>query len=93
MMAFLLTLKAKLAAIGLAVLAFAGLILRGRYLSAKADKAQHRADRAEATILYKEKVEKSDAQITAEISEVRKRIKEDVKAGKVPSNLSNPNDF
>ena len=92
-MSFLIGLKAKLVAIGLAVLAFVGVVLRNRYLATKVDKSERRADRAEATIVYKEKVEKSDAQITAEVSEVRKRIKEDVKAGKVPSNLSNPNDF
>lgn len=90
-MTWLLTIKAKLYAIGAALIAFVGIILRNRYLSQKADRAAHRADVAEAAIRQRKRIDQGDADIDAEFEHWAKQMREDRE--KVPGNLSNPNDF
>jgi uncharacterized protein YecT (DUF1311 family) len=60
---------------------------------AQRDRARERAERAEAQLDWKRETEAADQEIESEYSELRERLKADMKAGKVPENLERPNDW
>lgn len=93
MMAFLIGMKAKFYALGAALLAFLGMALRIKYLGDKADRADHRADVAEATVRQKRKVADADLEIENKQGEIENANKKDKNDGKVPRTLSDPNNF
>lgn len=78
-------------AIGGALLAALGLM--AKLYKAQRDRARERAGRAEAQLDWKRETEAADQEIESEYSELRERLKADMKAGKVPENLERPNDW
>lgn len=87
-----LSIKAKLWGLGALILAGIGFILRLRVLEHQRDAARERANWAEAEANYRRVKDKKEAEIDQEFSDLEARRKQDVKDGKVPENLRNPND-
>lgn len=85
-----LKMKAQLYAAGALLLGFLGLLLRNRYLSKKADRADHRADVAEAGIRRKIETEKREHETDQQFEDAKRAASEDLEH--VPDHLANPPD-
>ena len=84
-------LKGKLILIGGAVITFLLGVIKFQSVQNKRNKK--RAVQAEKTLKFKEDVDTIDNEIDQEFSHRAEEAKQDVKEGKVPRNLSDPNDF
>ena len=84
-------LKSKLILIGGGIIAF--LLAALKVLSLQNKRNKRRAEQAEKTLKFKEDVDTIDAEIDQEFSHRAEEAKQDVKAGKIPRNLRDPNDF
>ncbi len=84
-------LKAKL----YAIFAGIGLFLLGlvKLFAGKAKRAEKRADRAEAQVVFKEKVEDSDSELSKDLSSRKAQIKKEIKEGKTVKSLEEPNEW
>ena len=84
-------LKGKLILIGGAVITFLLGVIKFQSVQNKRNKK--RAVQAEKTLKFKEDVDTIDEEIDQEFSHRAEEAKQDVEDGKVPRNLSDPNDF
>ena len=85
-----LTWKARLYAVAAAIIGLLGLLLHNRYLSAKAERAKHRADVAEAGLRRKAEDERREAEKRQEWSDYRREAEKDI--DHVPDIISKPRD-
>ena len=92
-MALLLNLKAKLIAAGALLATALGFLVRLKIVTSQRDKAKHKAEQYKAWSERQEETATKDSELEQEFSHRAQEANEDVKEGKVPDHLSNPNDF
>ena len=84
-------LKAKLYAILGGVVAF--LLALVKIFAGKAKRAEKRADRAEAQVVFKEAVEDSDSELSKDLESRKAEISKEIKDGEEVTSLSDPNSW
>jgi uncharacterized protein YjcR len=92
-MALLATFKAYAYAIGAAIVGFGLLILRNMMLKGQRDKARDNAKTYKAQAEQAQAIQKVDAEIELEYSDLEREAKKAIKNGEMPSNIRNRNSY
>ena len=79
--------------IGGALLAFAALIARNLMLKGQRNRARDNARAYKAQAEQAQKIDEVEAEIELEYSDLEREAKKDIKAGNMPSNIRNRNDY
>ena len=90
-MALLSLLKSKLLVIGAGLIAF--LLVALKFMTASRARAVKRADRAEAQVEFKKRVEESDTELSKDLSSRKAKISKEIKSGEEITSLSDPNNW
>jgi len=75
------------------MLGILGFFLRLRMVTAQRDKARQKAAAAASEAKFHKKLDESHTEIDQEFSHRAEEAAKDIKDGKIPRNLSNPNDY
>jgi uncharacterized protein YjcR len=92
-MALLAKFKAYAYAIGAAIVGFGLLILRNMMLKGQRDKARDNAKTYKAQAEQAQAIQKVDAEIELEYSDLEREAKKAIKNGEMPSNIRNRNSY
>ena len=92
-MTWLLTLKAKMIGIGVLLLTVLAYVANHKRVVNKLEKTKKKLDGVKAEVRIQKQVNELDNDIHDELGSRRIQARKEVKDGKTPTNLSNPNDF